>query len=161
MGGDTVVHAPDAALADAITADGKGGTLAAEPEFRASTECLGKPLAALLLTDPTASGEKATYVLAAGVAGPDAAHLTQTACRTAGSKTAAEDLAKAVRDRLRTGRTATAVPWSDLLTQTKVDVVTGSGSTHAVRLTATSQKSPRLVLDMTRNRDLSSLFASP
>ncbi|GGW53047.1 hypothetical protein GCM10010381_43060 [Streptomyces xantholiticus] len=40
-------------------------------------------------------------------------------------------------------------------------MVTGSGSTHTLRLTATSRKSPRLILDMTRNGDLASLFAGP
>ncbi|MEV4329681.1 hypothetical protein AB0K02_03945 [Streptomyces sp. NPDC049597] len=161
VGGGTVVRAPNGALADELTADGKGDTLATDKRYRASAECLGTPLAALLDSDLTASGEVGTYVLAAGVTGTDDARLGQTACRTALSKQAAEIVAEAVRERLRTGRTANAVPWSDLLTKTEVDVVTGSGPTYTVRLTATSRKSPRLILDLTRDGDLSTLFAGP
>ncbi|GHJ41768.1 hypothetical protein [Streptomyces sp. TS71-3] len=160
VGGHTLVRAGSRADAEMLSADGKGDTLARDPEFRAVADCLGRPLAATLTDQHMAMGaaspEPAGFVSGAGVVGGSPTALTQVACRTAPSEDEAEKAARAIRDRLAHGRTRlSGLRWSDLLSGARA-TVTGGG--RVVRVTATSEKSPELMLEMLLSGDLSDLL---
>ena len=157
----TLVRARSRAQARVLSAVPGERTLARDADVRAVAECLGNPLAATF-TDAhrapaAASHEPAGFFTGAGVTGTDADRLTQVACRTTASPDEAEQVAAAVRHELDHGRTRLSrVPWRNMLSDGKVQVLDGPG--HVVRITATSRKSPQLVLEMMRSGDLSDLL---
>ncbi|MFI6350170.1 hypothetical protein [Streptomyces sp. NPDC050560] len=159
VGKDTVVRAQSAAAAKDLAADNKGDTLARDPEVRAVADCLGTPLAATFsdrhITAGGASPKPADFTTGAGVTGSDPKKLTQVACRTTGSAAEAKRTATALRTELAHGTTRLSrLPWNTMLADAKVSVVAGT----TVKVTATSKKSPQVVLEMMRSGDLSDLL---